>query len=76
LIGELHSPLQCLRLDFLEDALSFKETPEVTSTTRSFKQTFSFHLKQCIKNDTHIKFNSSHELDFLQPLPATFSGGH
>ena len=54
-MGELHGLLQCPRLDFLEDALPFKETPEVTSTPRSFKRTFSFHLKQCVKNDTHIK---------------------
>jgi len=45
LIGELHGLLQCTRVDFLEDALPFKETPEVTSTPRSFKRTFSFHHK-------------------------------
>jgi hypothetical protein len=44
-MGELHGLLQCLRLDFLEDALLFKETPEVTSTPRSSKRTFSFHHK-------------------------------
>ena len=43
-MGELHGLLQCSRLDFHEDALPFKETSELTSTPRSFKRTFSFHL--------------------------------
>lgn len=44
-MGELHGLLQCSRLDFLEDALPFKEIPEVNSATRSFKRTFGFHHK-------------------------------
>ena len=43
-MGELHGLLQCLRLDFHEDALPFKKTSKLTSTMGFFKRTFSFHL--------------------------------